>query len=58
MLPILKDALAHFECKVEARHEGGDHVIFVGRVLSFDNKTGGDPLLFYRGRYRSLSGES
>ena len=31
MLPILKEALAHFECKVEARHEGGDHVIFVGR---------------------------
>jgi flavin reductase (DIM6/NTAB) family NADH-FMN oxidoreductase RutF len=58
MLPILKDALAHFECKVEARHEGGDHVIFVGRVLSFDCKEGGDPLLFYRGRYRSLSGET
>ncbi|MBI1209835.1 MAG: flavin reductase [Alphaproteobacteria bacterium] len=57
-LPILQDALAHFECKVEARHDGGDHVIFVGRVLSFDFKEGGDPLLFYRGRYRSLSGES
>src|SRR6185503_14640333 len=49
-LPILKDALAHFECKVEARHDGGDHVIFVGRVVSFDHKTDGDPLLFYRGR--------
>jgi len=57
-LPILKDALAHFECKVEARHDGGDHVIFVGRVLSFDHKEDGDPLLFYRGRYRSLSGET
>lgn len=57
-LPILEDALAHFECKVEARHDGGDHVIFVGRVLSFDHKRDGDPLLFYRGRYRSLSGES
>ena len=50
-LPILKDALAHFECRVEARHEGGDHVIFVGRVISFDHKTDGDPLLFYRGGY-------
>lgn len=56
-LPILKDALAHFECKVEARHEGGDHVIFVGRVVSFDHKKDGDPLLYYRGRYRALSGE-
>ena len=57
-LPILKDALAHFECHVEARYEGGDHVIFVGRVLSFDHKNDGDPLLYYRGRYRALSGES
>lgn len=57
-IPILKDALAHFECKVEARHDGGDHVIFVGRVLSFDHKSEGDPLLYYRGRYRSLSGET
>jgi len=57
-LPILQDALAHFECKVEARHDGGDHVIFVGRVLSFDHKEDGDPLLFYRGKYRALSGES
>ena len=57
-LPILKDALAHFECEVEARHDGGDHVIFVGRVLSFDHKSDGDPLLFYRGRYRALSGET
>jgi flavin reductase (DIM6/NTAB) family NADH-FMN oxidoreductase RutF len=56
--PILKDALAHFECSVEARHDGGDHVIFVGRVLSFDHKSDGDPLLFYRGRYRALSGET
>jgi 3-hydroxy-9,10-secoandrosta-1,3,5(10)-triene-9,17-dione monooxygenase reductase component len=57
-LPILKDALAHFECKVESRHDGGDHVIFVGRVLSFDHKQDGDPLLFYRGKYRALSGEN
>jgi flavin reductase (DIM6/NTAB) family NADH-FMN oxidoreductase RutF len=57
MLPILKSALAHFECEVEARHEGGDHVIFVGRVVSFDHKRDGDPLLFYRGKYRALSGE-
>ena len=56
-LPILKKALAYFECKVEARHDGGDHAIVVGRVLSFGHTDDGDPLLFYRGRYRALSGD-
>jgi flavin reductase (DIM6/NTAB) family NADH-FMN oxidoreductase RutF len=48
-------AIAHFECKVEARHDGGDHVILVGRVLDFSHTSHGRPLVFYRGRYRVLS---
>ena len=31
--PILADALANFECEVHAVHDGGDHRIFLGRVL-------------------------
>ena len=54
-LPLLGCALAHFECRVEARHEGGDHVIFVGRVLSIRHNARGNPLLYYRGRYRTLA---
>jgi flavin reductase (DIM6/NTAB) family NADH-FMN oxidoreductase RutF len=54
-LPVLERALAHFECAVEARHEAGDHVIFIGRVLSFNHNDQRKPLLFYRGRYRALS---
>ena len=53
--PVLNSALSHFECSVEARHDGGDHVIFVGRVLSFGHNPRRKPLLFYRGRYRVLS---
>lgn len=52
---LLNRALAHFECRVEARHEAGDHIIFVGRVLSFRHVRAGRPLLFYRGRYRGLA---
>lgn len=52
---LLERALAHFECKVEARHEGGDHVIFLGRVLTFNHQTKGRPLLYYRGRYRAVA---
>ncbi len=55
-LPLLACAIAHFECSVEHRYEGGDHVIFVGRVLAFDHTSHSDPLIYYRGRYRALSG--
>lgn len=54
-VPLIRAAIAHFECRVEHRHDGGDHVIFVGRVLGFDHKSHGDPLIYYRGRYRALS---
>jgi flavin reductase (DIM6/NTAB) family NADH-FMN oxidoreductase RutF len=54
-VPLLGRAIAHFECSVEHRYEGGDHVIFVGRVLAFDHTSHGDPLIYYRGRYRALS---
>jgi len=52
---LINRAIAHFECRIEARHPGGDHVIFVGRVLSFNHTNTGRPLLYYRGRYRGLA---
>jgi flavin reductase (DIM6/NTAB) family NADH-FMN oxidoreductase RutF len=54
-VPMLSCAIASFECKVEARHDGGDHVIFVGRVLDFSHTSHGRPLVYYRGRYRILA---
>jgi flavin reductase (DIM6/NTAB) family NADH-FMN oxidoreductase RutF len=54
-VPLLENAIAHFECSVEHRYEGGDHMIFVGRVLAFDHRSHSDPLIYYRGRYRALS---
>lgn len=50
-VPLLADCLAHLECATEARHDGGDHVIFIGRVLRFDSREG-EPLVYHRGRYR------
>jgi flavin reductase (DIM6/NTAB) family NADH-FMN oxidoreductase RutF len=52
--PILADALANFECAVHAVHDGGDHRIFVGRVLRMRASGTGKPLLFSRGAYRLL----
>ena len=51
--PLLAGVLGHIEC---ARYDvlpGGDHVILLGRVeqLAF---AGGEPLLYFAGRYRQL----
>ncbi|KQW20542.1 oxygenase [Afipia sp. Root123D2] len=53
--PLLAGALAHFECEPYAQYDGGDHVIFVGRVVRFAAETTSDPLIFFRGSYRGLA---
>ena len=53
--PLLSGALVHLDCRVVARHEGGDHVIYVGRVEDARSREG-EPLLYYRGRYGSFEG--
>jgi flavin reductase (DIM6/NTAB) family NADH-FMN oxidoreductase RutF len=49
--PLLANTIAHFECIRETTVDGGDHSIFIGRVLraSFSD---GDPLVFSGGRYQ------
>lgn len=51
--PILRGALVSFECELHASHDGGDHLIIVGRVLDMQAREG-EPLLFYCGGYRGL----
>ncbi len=53
-VPVLDDAMASFVCAREAVHDGGDHLIFVGRVLSLAFDPAQDPLIFFQGRYRSV----
>lgn len=53
--PILSDSLASFECETQATHDGGDHVIFIGRVMRMARSGDGAPLLYYRGAYCSLA---
>lgn len=52
--PVINGSLVSFECELEATHEGGDHLIIVGRVLEMTAADGGDPLLFFGGAYRAL----
>lgn len=56
-VPVVKHALAQFVCRVDQRHDGGDHVIFIGHVEHFGHMEEGRPLIYYRGKYRSLTVE-
>lgn len=53
--PIIDNVLAWFECEVYDRLDGGDHTIYLGRVieLSLERPDAG-PLLFYAGGYRTI----
>jgi flavin reductase (DIM6/NTAB) family NADH-FMN oxidoreductase RutF len=48
--PVLRDMLATFECETVSVTEGGDHLLFIGRVhrMAYDD---GDPLIFSAGKY-------
>ena len=55
--PIIQGVLAWLDCRLEHRFEGGDHSIFVGRVVDLDiARPDADPLLFMAGRYYTLGG--
>ena len=52
--PLVHNALVNFECELEATHEGGDHLIIVGRVLDMASRPTGSPLLFHAGSYGEI----
>ena len=49
-LPVLSGCLARFDCRRTAVHEGGDHSIIVGEVLSASFHPG-KGLMFKHGEY-------
>ncbi len=52
-VPLLTGCSARFECRTSYRHDGGDHIIFVGEVVAFDS-FGRAPLVFHGGTYGLL----
>lgn len=54
--PVLPESVVTFECEAYGRHDGGDHEIFVGRVVALhENKAQrGQSLVFFGGQYRQL----
>jgi 3-hydroxy-9,10-secoandrosta-1,3,5(10)-triene-9,17-dione monooxygenase reductase component len=53
-VPILPDCIAVMRCSTFETHDCGDHHIIIGHVERFDVGDG-EPLLFYRSRYRTLA---
>jgi flavin reductase (DIM6/NTAB) family NADH-FMN oxidoreductase RutF len=49
--PLLAGCLASLECSVVTTHDGGDHVIVVGKVDRVRRSGEDKPLLRYRGNY-------
>jgi flavin reductase (DIM6/NTAB) family NADH-FMN oxidoreductase RutF/DNA-binding MarR family transcriptional regulator len=49
-VPLLRGCTARFQCRTAFQYDGGDHIIFVGEVLTFD-RSDLPPLLFHGGRY-------
>lgn len=49
--PMLKSAVAVFECELEAKHSHGTHDIFIGRVRTMTKTAGAEPLLYMDGAY-------
>ncbi len=53
-VPVLKGCLANLGCLKEAVHEGGDHVIIVGRVETLQTDSEKSPLVYYQSGYRQI----
>jgi len=54
--PVLRGALAYLECRLQTVQEAGDHTIFIAEVEDVVVAEG-DPLLFFRGKYRKVGDE-
>jgi flavin reductase (DIM6/NTAB) family NADH-FMN oxidoreductase RutF len=52
--PLLAGALAWLECELESVHDGGDHLIFIGRVLGLGAGDKVNALLFFGGTYHQM----
>lgn len=53
--PRLDGALAWIECSIESSTVVGDHYVVVGRILDIQDGKGREPLLYFRGRYGTMT---
>ena len=56
-VPLIPGVLARFDCEQHATHDGGDHLIVVGRVIRCAQRNGA-PLVFTQGQYGSFTAQA
>lgn len=54
-VPVLDGCVATFVCENYLRHEGGDHTLFMGKVVRHAVRTELEPAVFHRGRFMALA---
>lgn len=53
LAPALGGSLATFACSPWAAYDGGDHMLFLGRVERLTHRPEANPLLFHRGSFHT-----
>lgn len=53
-VPVLDGTIATMECKRTINYPGGDHTIYLGEVTELSYEGEGNPLLYFRGGYKTL----
>lgn len=51
--PVLKEAIAHFDCELAHEYQVGSHSILIGRVLSCEARAG-SPLGYFNGGFHDF----
>ncbi|WP_300442023.1 flavin reductase family protein [uncultured Mameliella sp.] len=57
-LPVIRGALAHYACEIANEIRAGDHTIFLGHVRHLATDAGARPLIFYKGRFGAVAGQT
>ena len=57
-VPVLAGTAAHMECTVVKEVDGGDHMIIIGQVEAASYNQDLQPLVYFRGAYAGITGES
>jgi flavin reductase (DIM6/NTAB) family NADH-FMN oxidoreductase RutF len=50
-IAILPGTSGHFECVTQNMIEGGDHIIFLAKVVNYKHHADTSPLFFWKGKY-------
>lgn len=53
--PVFTGCASYLDCSLSEQVPGGDHTIFVGRVLHAESQPAARPMLFYGGGFRRIA---